>query len=79
MITMKKTITLKYANALATGSFEFSGEFEDVSTAVNALVKTFETEFNPANLDFQTVLVDGVDLGIDGLTQAEVALQKFYN
>ena len=71
-------IKLEYANALKDGKFEFSGEFEDIAGAVKALVDTFDEDFNPANIDFERVVVDGTDLGIDGLTQAEIALQKFY-
>lgn len=71
-------IKLEYANALKDGKFEFSGEFEDIAGAVKALIATFDKDFNPANLDFEHVVVDGTDLGIDGLTQAEIALQEFY-
>ena len=71
-------IKLEYANALKDGKFEFSGGSEDIAGAVKALVATFDKNFNPANLDFEHVIVDGADLGIDGLYQAEIALKEFY-
>lgn len=71
-------IKLEYANALKDGKFEFGGEFEDIAGAVKALVATFDKDFNPANLDFEHVIVDEADLGIGGLYQAEIALKEFY-
>lgn len=71
-------IKLEYSNALADGKFEFSGEHEGVPEAVKALVKTFDKDFNPANIDFEHVVADGTDLGIDGLYQAEMTLKEFY-
>lgn len=72
-------IKLEYANALKDGKFEFTGEYDDIAGAVKALVKTFPEGFNPANIEFERVVVDGTDLGIDGLTEAEIALQEFYS
>lgn len=71
-------IKLEYTNALKDGKFEISGEYEDITAAVKALVDSFDEEFNPANLDFEQVIVDGKDLGIEGLYQAEIALKEFY-
>lgn len=72
-------IKLEYVNALKDGKFEFTGEYENITGAVKALVDTFDKDFNPANLDFKHVVVDGTDLGIDGLYQAEIALKEFYS
>lgn len=72
-------IKLEYSNALKDGKFEFTGEYEDVARAVKALVATFDKDFNPANLDFEHVIVDDNDLGIEGLYQAEIALKEFYS
>ncbi len=71
-------IELRYSNALADGQEEFSGEFSSIHDAVRDLVGRYPESFNPANLDFEKVIVDGDDVGIDGLCQAEVALQEFY-
>lgn len=72
-------IKLEYGNALIDGKFEFTGEYEDISEAVRALVKTFDDDFNSANIDFEHVIIDGVDFGIDGLYQAELTLKEFYH
>lgn len=72
-------IKLEYSNALKDGKFEFTGEYEDIARAVKALVDTFDKDFNPANLDFEHVVVNGTDLGVDGLYQAEIALKEFYS
>ncbi len=71
-------IKLVYSNVLEDGKFEFTGKFKDISAAVEALVGSFDKDFNPANLDFEHVIADGTDLGIDGLYQAEIALKEFY-
>ncbi len=71
-------IKLVYSNVLEDRKIEFTGKFKDISAAVEALVESFDKDFNPANLDFEHVSANNVDLGIDGLTQAEFALQKFY-
>ena len=71
-------IRLEYSNALKDGKFQFTGEAESVADAVQQVVDSFDARFNPANLDFEHVTADGVDLGIDGLYQAEVALKEFY-
>lgn len=75
----KKTIKLEYSNALTDTKTEFVGEFEDVAQAVRALVATFDNEFNPANIDFEHVVVDDTDTGLEGLYNAEIALKEFYS
>ena len=71
-------IKLVYSNVLEDGKFEFTGKFKDISAAVEALVESFDKDFNPANLDFEHVYSNNIDLGIDGLYQAEFALKQFY-
>lgn len=75
----KKTIKLEYSNALTDTKTEFVGGFESVAEAVRALVATFDKEFNPANIDFEHVVVDDVDIGLEGLYNAEIALKEFYS
>ena len=71
-------IKFVYSNVLKDGKFEFAGKFKDISVAVEALVESFDKDFNPANLDFEHVYANNVDLGIDGLYRAEFALKQFY-
>ena len=75
----KKTIKLEYSNALTDTKTEFVGEFESVAEAVRALVATFDKEFKPANIDFEQVVVDDADIGLEGLYNAEIALKEFYS
>lgn len=75
----KKTITLDYSNALTDARIEFTGEFESVADAVRALVATFNKDFNPANIDFEHVVVAGEDAGLEGLYNAEITLKEFYS
>ena len=71
-------IKLEYSNVLKDGKFEFTGEVESIADAVKQVVDSFDEKFNPANLDFEHVYADGVDLGIDGLYRAEIALKDYY-
>jgi hypothetical protein len=52
---------------LAEGQEEFSGEFSSIYDAVKVIVDMQPEGFNPANLDFEKVIIDGDDIGIEGL------------
>lgn len=47
-----KKITLVYSNAESEGVFTATSWQNDVAEAVEALVKTFPSDFNPASIDF---------------------------
>lgn len=72
-------IELEYSNAVNNKKLKFTGEYETIATAVKALVDSFDEDFNPANIDFEHVIVDSEEIGIEGLYQAEVALKEFYH
>ena len=74
----KNTYKLDYTNVLGEADAEFSYEAASIKEAVDALVATFDKEFNAANIEFNAVHENGVDLGNDGLLEAEEALAEHY-
>lgn len=75
----EKKIELEYVNALTGQRSVFCGWFESIAEAVRSVVSSFSEDFNPANLDFEHVVIDGQDIGIEGLLAAEIALQDLYS
>ena len=74
-------IKLEYTDATS-AAVERSEIEEDncqsIEDSVRSLIQRFPKEFSAANPDIERVIVDGVDLGISGIYQAESALAKFY-
>lgn len=76
-----KTYVLKYTLADVEPQKEASFEIqaESIDDAIKALVASFGKDYNPANVDFTSVIVDGEDLGENGIYDAEISLAKHYN
>lgn len=51
---------------------------QSINDAINILVSQFNKEFNVANIEINAIFKDGIDLGIDGILDAEIALAKYY-
>ena len=75
---LNKKFVLKYTIADKEDIYEFKCEASAIDLAVYSLAKSFDKDFNVANISFYQILKDGIDLGEDGILEAEVALQKFY-
>lgn len=58
---------------------EFSIQCESLDKAVEALVAELGKNYNPANVDFTSIVEDGNDLGEDGIYDAEISLAKHYD
>ena len=58
---------------------EFSIQCESLDKAVEALVAELGKNYNPANVDFISIVEDDNDLGEDGIYDAEISLAKHYN
>ena len=58
---------------------EFSIQCESLDKAVEALVTELGKNYNPANVDFISIVEDDNDLGEDGIYDAEISLAKHYN
>ena len=58
---------------------EFSVQSESLDKAVEALVTELGKSYNPANVDFTTIVENGNDLGENGIYDAEISLAKHYN
>ena len=58
---------------------EFSIQCESLDKAVDALVAELGKNYNPANVDFASIVEDDNDLGEDGIYDAEISLAKHYN
>ena len=58
---------------------EFSIQCESLDKAVDALVAELGKNYNPANVDFTSIVEDDNDLGEDGIYDAEISLAKHYN
>ena len=58
---------------------EFSIKSESLDKAVEALVAELGKSYNPANVDFTSIIKDGNNLGEDGIYDAEISLAKYYN
>ena len=58
---------------------EFSIQCESLDKAVEALVTELGKNYNPANVDFASIVEDDNDLGEDGIYDAEISLAKHYN
>ena len=58
---------------------EFSVQSESLDKAVEALVTELGKSYNPANVDFTTIVENGNDLGENGIYDAEISLAKYYN
>ena len=58
---------------------EFSIQCESLDKAVEALVAELGKNYNPANVDFASIVEDNNDLGEDGIYDAEISLAKHYN
>ena len=58
---------------------EFSIQCESLDKAVEALVAELGKNYNPANVDFISIVEDDNDLGEDGIYDAEISLAKYYN
>ena len=58
---------------------EFSIQCESLDKAVEALVAELGKNYNPANVDFASIVEDDNDLGEDGIYDAEISLAKHYN
>ncbi len=74
-------IKLEYTDATSAAVERSEIEEENcksIEDSVKSLIERFPKDFSAANLDIERVVVDGVDLGISGIYQAESALAKFY-
>ena len=58
---------------------EFSIQCESLDKAVEALVAELGKNYNPANVDFASIVEDDNDLGEDGIYDAEISLAKHYD
>ena len=58
---------------------KFSIQCESLDKAVEALVAELGKNYNPANVDFISIVEDDNDLGEDGIYDAEISLAKHYN
>ena len=58
---------------------EFSIQCESLDKAVEALVAELGKNYNPANVDFTSIVEDDNDIGEDGIYDAEISLAKYYN
>ena len=58
---------------------EFSIQCESLDKAVEALVAELGKNYNPANVDFASIVEDDNDLGEDGIYDAEISLAKHYS
>ena len=58
---------------------EFSIQCESLDKAVEALVAELGKNYNPANVDFISIVEDDNDLGEDGIYDAEISLAKHYD
>ena len=58
---------------------EFSIQCESLDKAIEALVAELGKNYNPANVDFASIVEDDNDLGEDGIYDAEISLAKHYN
>ena len=58
---------------------EFSIQCESLDKAVEALVAELGKNYNPANVDFTTIVEDGNAIGEDGIYDAEISLAKYYS
>ena len=58
---------------------EFSIQCESLDKAVEALVAELGKNYNPANVDFISIVEDDNDLGEDGIYDAEISLAKHYS
>lgn len=61
-----KKYKLEYTNILNGQNGSFETDAADINEAVKGLVTTFETGFNPANIEFDTVFVNSEPTGLDG-------------
>lgn len=73
-----KKYKLEYTNILDEKNGSFEIDAADMKEAVKALVATFENRFNPANIEFDAVFVNGEPTGLDGQLEAEKALMLYY-
>lgn len=58
---------------------EFSIQCESLDKAVEALVAELGKNYNPANVDFISIVENDNDLGEDGIYNAEISLAKYYS
>ena len=58
---------------------EFSIQCESLDKAVESLVAELGKNYNPANVDFISIVEDDNDLGEDGIYDAEISLAKHYD
>ena len=58
---------------------QFSIKSESLDKAVEALVVELGKSYNPANVDFTTIVENGNDIGEDGIYDAEISLAKYYS
>ena len=58
---------------------EFSIQCESLDKAVEALVAELGKNYNPANVDFISIVENDNDLGEDGIYDAEISLAKHYD
>ena len=58
---------------------EFSIQCESLDKAVEALVAELGKNYNPANVDFTSIVEDNNDLGEDGIYDGEISLAKHYS
>lgn len=76
-----KNYTLKYI--LADDESQKEAVFEvqafSLDYAIENLVSSFGKNYNPANIDFTSIIENDADLGENGIYDAEIALARHYN
>ena len=75
----KYSYTIEYNSSIGKNDIiETTIDAQSINDAIKILVSQFNKEFNIVNIEINAIFKDGIDLGVDGKIDAEVALAKHY-